>query len=173
MEDVPAAIDVETGETTRRRFFVGAIYAIWGIIAAALSIPAAIYLLLPPRARKSDEWVEVGDVRKLAQNSPVEMVFRRNRTDGWRITSEKSTAWVVKTDKGVMAYGPQCTHLGCAYHWEEGKKEFVCPCHSSLFSIDGRVISGPAPRPLDRYQTQVKGTKLLLGKIEVSPEAQG
>ena len=93
--------------------------------------------------------------------------------DGWRILSEKSTAWVVKSDSGVVAFAPQCTHLGCAYHWEDGKREFVCPCHSSLFSIDGKVTSGPAPRPLDRYATQIKGTKLLLGRIEGSPEERG
>src|SRR4051812_7738915 len=103
MEDVPAVTQVETGETTRRRFFVGAIYAIWGVIATALSIPAAIYLFLPPRVRKADEWVEVGDIGRLAPDSPVEMVFRRNRTDGWRIISEKSTAWVVKQAGGVVA----------------------------------------------------------------------
>jgi len=28
------------------------------------------------------------------------------------------------------------------------------PCHNSLFSIDGRVLAGPAPRPLDRYETK-------------------
>jgi len=171
MEDVPAAAELQTGETTRRRFFVGAIYAIWGAIAAALSLPALMYLFFPPKARKADEWIEIGDVTKLAPDSPVEMVFRRNRTDGWRIISEKSTAWVVKSaGNSVTAFGPQCTHLGCAYHWDDGRHEFVCPCHNSLFAIDGKVISGPAPRPLDRYQTKVQGAKLLLGPLEGAPE---
>jgi menaquinol-cytochrome c reductase iron-sulfur subunit len=143
----------------------------WAAMAAALSLPAAVYLLLPPKARKENEWVEAGDVGKLAVNSPVEMTFRRNRVDGWRITSEKSTAWVVKLPNSqVVAYGPQCTHLGCAYHWEEGKNEFLCPCHTSVFSADGKVVSGPAPRPLDRYQIKVQGTKLLLGTLRQSPE---
>jgi menaquinol-cytochrome c reductase iron-sulfur subunit len=91
--------------------------------------------------------------------------------DGWKIMSEKSTTWVVKSpDDQVVAFGPQCTHLGCAYHWDEAKNEFLCPCHTSLFSIGGKVLSGPAPRPLDRYETKIEGSKLLIGRLRQSPE---
>jgi Rieske Fe-S protein len=55
--------------------------------------------------------------------------------------------------------------LGCAYHWEERSSEFLCPCHSSAFSEDGKVISGPAPRPLDRFETKIENGKLLLGAL--------
>jgi menaquinol-cytochrome c reductase iron-sulfur subunit len=157
---------------TRRNFYIGAIYGLGAAIGAALGLPAAIYLLLPPKLRKADQWVEIGDVTRLAPNSATEMTFRRNRVDGWKVSSEKATAWVVKqADNSVVAFGPQCTHLGCAYHWDEGKTEFICPCHNSLFSIDGKVTSGPAPRPLDRYETRVDGKKLLLGRLIV-PERQ-
>jgi menaquinol-cytochrome c reductase iron-sulfur subunit len=143
-------------------------------IMAALGLPAFIYLFFPPRVRKAEEWVEIGDVTKLTLNSPIEMAFRRNRVDGWKVTSEKGTAWVVKqADDSVVAFGPQCTHLGCAYHWEEGKNDFLCPCHTSVFSVDGKVVSGPAPRPLDRYETKVQGGKLLLGKLRQSGEQNG
>ena len=155
-----------TTDLTRRRFHVGAIYAIWASISAALGVPALIYLFFPPKARTESEWVDVGDISRLTPNSPVEMVFRRNRVDGWKVISEKSTAWVVKRpDSSIAAFGPQCTHLGCAYHWEESKNEFLCPCHNSVFGVDGHVISGPAPRPLDRYQAKVEGTHLLLGHL--------
>jgi menaquinol-cytochrome c reductase iron-sulfur subunit len=97
------------------------------------------------------------------------MTFRRNRVDGWKVTSEKSTAWVVKfANNQVVAYAPQCTHLGCAYHWDQGKTEFVCPCHNSIFSIDGKVQDGPAPRPLDRFQTKIEGKQLLVGPLASS-----
>ena len=158
----------------RRAFFVTTMYGLWAAIAAALSIPAAVYLFLPPKLRRENEWTEAGDVAKMVPDSPVEMVFRRNRVDGWRILSEKSTAWAVKLDNGeVIAFAPQCTHLGCAYHWDEGKKEFLCPCHNSVFSIDGKVISGPAPRPLDRYESKVQNNKLMLGEIQESKESAG
>jgi menaquinol-cytochrome c reductase iron-sulfur subunit len=163
---------VPTSELTRRRFYIGAIYAVWAAIGAALGIPALIYLFLPPRVRHENQWVDVGDVSQLTPNSPVEMTFRRNRIDGWKVISERSTAWVVKRpDSSVTAFGPQCTHLGCAYHWEESKNEFVCPCHNSIFGVDGRVISGPAPRPLDRYEAKVEGSHVMLGHLE-KPESK-
>lgn len=163
-----------TDSGDRRTFFLTVIYGVWAAIGAALSIPAAVYLLLPPKLRHQNEWAEAGDITKMAPNSPVEMVFRRNRVDGWRILSEKSTAWAVKLAGGeVIAYAPQCTHLGCAYHWDESKKQFLCPCHNSVFSVDGKVVSGPAPRPLDRYDAKVQNNKLLLGEIRESKESAG
>lgn len=163
-----------TDGISRRNFYLGAVYGMWAAISAALGIPALIYLFFPPKVRKAEEWVEIGDVSKLAPDSPVEMVFRRNRADGWKVISEKGTAWVVKqADNNIVAFGPQCTHLGCAYHWEESKNDFLCPCHSSVFSIDGKVVSGPAPRPLDRFDIQVKGSRLLLGKLRQSREQNG
>jgi menaquinol-cytochrome c reductase iron-sulfur subunit len=163
-----------TDNSDRRTFFLTFIYGLWAAIGAALSIPAAVYLLLPPKLRKEQEWAEAGDVAKMTPNSPVEMVFRRNRIDGWRLLSEKSTAWAVKLDSGeVVAFAPQCTHLGCAYHWDDPKKQFLCPCHTSVFSIDGKVVSGPAPRPLDRFEAKVEKNKLLLGEIRESKEPAG
>jgi menaquinol-cytochrome c reductase iron-sulfur subunit len=163
---------VPTVELSRRRFYTGGIYAIWAAISAALGIPALIYLFLPPRVRRESEWVDAGDVSRLTPDSPVEMTFRRNRVDGWKVISERSTAWVVKRpDSSITAFGPQCTHLGCAYHWEESKNEFICPCHNSIFAVDGHVISGPAPRPLDRYESKVQGAHLMLGRLE-QPESR-
>ncbi len=166
MNSVRVASESLKSETSRRGFFIGAIFGLWGLIAAALGIPALTYLLFPPKARDEEEWVEAGDISRLQPGAPLEMVFRRNRRDGWRVISEKSIAWVVKLPNGdVVAYGPQCTHLGCAYRWDEGKSEFLCPCHSSLFSIEGAVLSGPAPRPLDRFDTRVEGGKLRIGRL--------
>lgn len=163
-----------TDTKDRRTFLLTVLYGLWALIGMALSIPAAIYLLLPPKLRKGDEWAEAGDITKIVPNSPVEMVFRRNRIDGWRIISEKSTAWAVKLDSGeVIALAPQCTHLGCAYHWEETQKQFLCPCHTSVFSIDGKVIAGPAPRPLDRFAAKIQNNKLMVGEIRESKESEG
>jgi len=156
-------------QTTRRRFYLTFIYGLWGAISAALAAPAFIYLFLPPKMRRESDWVEAGDVSKLQLKNPVEMMFRKNAVDGWKVSSEQQTAWVVKlSEQQIVAFGPQCTHLGCAYHWEERSSEFLCPCHSSVFSVDGKVVSGPAPRPLDRYDTKIENGKLLLGGLRES-----
>jgi menaquinol-cytochrome c reductase iron-sulfur subunit len=153
----------------RRAFYLTVIYGLWGLISAAIAVPAAVYLFFPPRAKKGGEWVEAADLTQLKDKEPEEVVFRRNRVDGWKVTSEKSSAWLVKmSDKEVIAFAPQCTHLGCAYHWDERRKDFICPCHTSAFSMDGQVLGGPAPRPLDRYAVKLNGSKILLGTIERS-----
>ncbi|MBV9508023.1 MAG: Rieske 2Fe-2S domain-containing protein, partial [Acidobacteriia bacterium] len=138
MKDVGVLNTTFSPRTTRRGFYVVAIYAMGAIISAALGLPALVYLLVPPRVRRQSEWVEAGEVTQLMPGVPVEMTYRRNRVDGWKVSSEKSTSWVVKLPAGqIVAYSPICTHLGCAYHWEQARSEFVCPCHNSVFGMDG------------------------------------
>lgn len=151
----------------RRKFHLAVIYAMWAVITGALSLPAAIYLLIPPKSAKKDsEWIEAGDVSQLKPDIPEEFVFRRNRLDGWKLISEKTTAWVVRRkDEKVIAFTPQCTHLGCAYHYDAKNREFLCPCHTSTFGLDGKVLTGPAPRALDRFDVKLAGNKLLLGEV--------
>ena len=156
---------------TRRGFGYAVIYGLGALIGAALTIPAALYLLVPPKKRKEQDWVDAGDVTGLKPGSPEEMTFRRMHTDGWKVYSEKGTAWVVKMPSGeIVAFSPICTHLGCAYHWDAANGDFVCPCHNSVFALDGAVVSGPAPRPLDRFETKVEDSQLWLGSIHQSPE---
>jgi menaquinol-cytochrome c reductase iron-sulfur subunit len=174
MVDMPLTEHPQSQETTRRGFFEAAIYGMMGLISVILAAPAVVYLLTPAKAKNRGVWAEAGDIGKLAPNSPVELVFRRKRFDGWREIVEKGTAWVVKRDDNrIIAFGPSCTHLGCAYHWDAPNNDFLCPCHTSIFSIDGKVISGPAPRPLDRFETRTEGSRLLIGELKRSTESQG
>ena len=135
------------------------------LITATLAIPAVAYLLVKPKGRlRSEDWVQAADITQLQSQKPEEVVFHRTRVDGWKVIDEKTSAWVVKTEDGnVIAYAPACTHLACPYHWDEQEKYFICPCHTSAFSMDGKVIMGPAPRPLDRYAVRVDKGKLFIG----------
>ena len=152
---------------TRRSFYIKFIYGAMSAIGAALAVPAAIYLLFPPKARKETEWVEAADLSRIPTGTPTEVSFQHEKVDGWKVTSEKATAWVVKTaENQVTAFSPQCTHLGCAYHWDDQSHTFLCPCHTSAFSIDGKVLGGPAPRPLDRYSVRIENGKLEIGPLE-------
>jgi len=159
-----AAVEVSP---TRRAFYIGFINGAMGLIGLALAAPAAIYLLFPPKLRKQAEWVETADLSAIPSGTPTEIAFQRTRVDGWKVTTEKSTAWVVKKPNNeVVAFTPQCTHLACAYHWDDPSHTFVCPCHGSVFSMDGKVLGGPAPRPLDRFMTKIEGGKLEIGPVE-------
>jgi len=108
--------------------------------------------------------VEIANLAELEEGVPQEVVYYRTRVDGWKATKEKTTTWVVKNSpRSAIAFSPQCPHLGCIYHWEDERGAFKCPCHASAFDIDGKVLAGPAPRPLDRYVSRVEGGKLLIG----------
>ena len=133
-------------------------------MATALAAPAAVYLFWNSSGKNRGTFVDVANLTQFQIGKPQELIFERTRVDGWRVLREKVIAWVVRTDeRNVIAYSPQCTHLGCAYHWEDKRNQFVCPCHESLFTIDGKVVEGPASRPLDRYPVRVENSRLLIG----------
>jgi menaquinol-cytochrome c reductase iron-sulfur subunit len=155
---------------SRRSFFRSAIQLLGAAIAAVIGAPAAVYLLSRPKSSGAGTFVEVGDLSDFEIGKPQEVVYYRTRVDGWKTTKEKATAWVVKSapDKAV-AFSPACPHLGCIYRWEETAESFVCPCHASAFDPSGKVLAGPAPRPLDRLISRIEGGKLLLGPQERQP----
>jgi menaquinol-cytochrome c reductase iron-sulfur subunit len=162
---------VEEMIAQRRGFLVGSIIAMMGAITAALGIPALGYLLVPAREKKKQNWIEAADLSKLMVNQPEQVIFQRVRRDGWKLVTEKAAAWVVKTgEQQVVAFSPVCTHLGCAVSWNPGDKAFVCPCHTSSFSPEGKVLGGPAPRSLDRFDVRVDGIKVMLGEVKQSAE---
>jgi menaquinol-cytochrome c reductase iron-sulfur subunit len=150
----------------RRTYLLSGIYSLWAFIGMMLGVPASGYLFWPPRPKTENPWTEAGRLSELQPGTPAELVFRRNRVDGWKVSSEKATAWAVKlSNQEVIAFAPQCPHLGCAYHWNVVKHEFLCPCHASTFSVEGVVLTGPAPRALDRYDLRIDQDKLLVGAV--------
>jgi cytochrome b6-f complex iron-sulfur subunit len=65
-------------------------------------------------------------------------------------------------DGGFLAMSNKCTHLGCALTWDEEKKQFICPCHASVFDINGNVLSSPAPRALDLFSLKITNKQILV-----------
>ncbi len=63
---------------------------------------------------------------------------------------KEQRVWIVKTEDSLYALWARCTHLGCTPNWWDSEKRFKCPCHGSNYTIQGDVIAGPAPKPLNR-----------------------
>ena len=58
-----------------------------------------------------------------------------------------------------------CTHGTCDVEWDESLSVIRCPCHNSLFDIDGRVLEGPAERDLKEYSVCREGNMLFLSSV--------
>ncbi|MDX2444241.1 MAG: ubiquinol-cytochrome c reductase iron-sulfur subunit [Bacteroidales bacterium] len=70
---------------------------------------------------------------------------------------------IVRTgQREVIALSTVCTHLGCTVSWQEDKNEFYCPCHHARFDKDGKVVSGPPPKPLDSYKVEIEGDNVYV-----------
>lgn len=66
-------------------------------------------------------------------------------------------------EKEVLVYSRRCTHRGCQLRaFEEGISK--CPCHGAAFGLDGDVLSGPAKRPLKKYQGVLDGDQLIISE---------
>jgi len=68
---------------------------------------------------------------------------------------------LLRDEIGCYALSLICTHLGCTVTVTEG--ELSCPCHGSLFDRQGRVLKGPADKPLMRLAVNERD-----GVIEVT-----
>jgi cytochrome b6-f complex iron-sulfur subunit len=66
-------------------------------------------------------------------------------------------------DKGFIAFSKVCTHLGCLVKYDKEKLLFICPCHAGIFDLEGNVISGPPPKPLQKFAVKVEGDNLVIG----------
>lgn len=72
-----------------------------------------------------------------------------------------TSVWVNKKEVPYIAFSGKCPHLGCGYKWRQHKllgQVFLCPCHLSIYDAAGKVLDGPAPRPLDALPIKVSAS---------------
>lgn len=88
-------------------------------------------------------------------------------TDRRFLDEKGEVVWVNKANSPYIAYSGKCPHLGCGYKWRKTRNfpdgVFLCPCHLSLYDEAGKVLDGPAPRPLDVLPMKVDA----VGEIKV------
>jgi Rieske Fe-S protein len=138
-----------------RRDFVKLATAFVGtVIGAAIALPAIAYLIDPAlKAGSKDAWVSLGPLEGFVVGQPTLVSFTRSKINGWEKTTNSYGVFVVrKSDTEVEVISNKCTHLGCRVNWKGDQQAYVCPCHDAIFDLDGKVLGGPPPRPLDRYE---------------------
>ncbi len=146
---------------TRRTFFGWMIGIVTSVIGLGLAIPLAGYVISPSLKRREASWVEVGPTDNLQPGEPVELEYAGAVKDGWRTITAKKAIWAVKQPAGdIVVFSPICPHLGCGFRWDGGDNKFKCPCHGSIYDVNGKVLAGPAPRSLDVLPSKVEQGKL-------------
>lgn len=138
--------EIDPAKNLTRRDFVQSAWKILGFVAIAEVIVVVTSYIFSPKQKK-----EAGD-KKLLEAGPVDS-FSLNTVSpfmGGRFYLAR------QQDGGFIALSLRCTHLGCSISWEEDKNRFICPCHSSSFTISGEVLNPPAVRALDYYPVLIE-----------------
>jgi menaquinol-cytochrome c reductase iron-sulfur subunit len=157
----------EEGTVSRRRFLGYIIGGISGAIGASLAVPLVGYFLSPIWRKNAPLLTPIARTSDITSAQPTFVTYEQRVRDGWYISTLSKGAWVVsKGNNEYIVYDPRCTHLNCPYYWDKDKQIFQCPCHGGQFDINGNVLAGPPPRPLDRLEHTVQnGSILVTGKI--------
>ena len=152
-----------------RRSFVKIVTASLGsMMAAIVGLPVIQYFISPALGKTtSDDWISLGSLDNFPFDIPTLFNFAITKVNGWERSSLSYGAFVLRKEgQDPIVFSDVCTHLSCRVNWNEEKSEFYCPCHAAFFSKNGEVVSGPPPRPLDRYEIRLDGDQLFIHLTE-------
>jgi menaquinol-cytochrome c reductase iron-sulfur subunit len=149
---------------SRRNFLAIATWAMGGLISIGIGIPAIGYLIGPAlKQENKKEWIRVSSASKVEVGTPTLFKVKINRQVGWTVNEEELAVYILTTNgRDFIALSNICTHLGCRIRWISDKEQFFCPCHNGIFNKDGQVVSGPPPKPLDRFEIKVEDDQLFI-----------
>jgi menaquinol-cytochrome c reductase iron-sulfur subunit len=163
MNEMPSAEHSEDGGSTRRRFLILFTGVLGSLFAFVLAIPLVGTLVGTIYRERKLKWAKVGEVDSLPVGQPVKLSWMAEKADEFVRERVERDIWAIKhTPTEVTVFSPICPHLGCRYNWHPDKHEFICPCHGSIYSITGKVLGGPAPRPLDTLRHKLEDGALYV-----------
>lgn len=141
----------------RREFLswmgVGGIASYLPVALAACS-PQTEHSKSPASSMRSDGFESVGTTAELDQKGQI-----------LSKQEAQSKVLVVRNPfkpTAIIAVNPSCTHQGCNVEWRAEQKVFYCPCHGSKFAVDGKVMKGPAQKPLATYTSKIEANSILV-----------
>ena len=140
----------------RRAMGLGAVLVIAGIAAVTKSLwtPAGAPTGSFPRVR-------VANISSLQVNGYVTFDYPLVGESNMIVKLGQRATGGVGPDGDVIAFSIVCQHLGCVVGYAASNSKAsgpagACPCHGSVFDLvnGGKVVSGPAPRPLPQVSLQ-------------------
>jgi cytochrome b6-f complex iron-sulfur subunit len=131
----------------RRSFFNRLFQVVMGLWGVAFITVVFSYIKTPRESKSIDEKVSrVGPLSDLQVD------------DAKFIADERLPFWVIRTSSGdLIALSATCTHLRCILQWDKESGRLVCPCHAGAFDLNGNVVAGPPPRPLQSLKVDTRG----------------
>jgi len=135
----------------KRRSFLKALFAILGTASFSSFAYPLLRYLAPPGGSDKDKKVVLAKADIPVGGSKV-ILF-----------NDKPVIVINRPAKGFIALSKVCTHLGCLVEYERDNNRLICPCHAGTYDLEGKVLSGPPPRPLPAVTLKVEGEQLIIG----------
>jgi cytochrome b6-f complex iron-sulfur subunit len=137
--------------TTRREFLANLLLGVAGVLGAAAVVQRLFQFLSPPRPPE-----RVVEVPAIALEAIPDGGGKIVHLPGGHVALER------QGDR-VRAFSAVCTHLGCVIEWQPNATQaWFCPCHHGRYDRDGRVLSGPPPRPLTPIDSVVRDGQVFV-----------
>ena len=162
--------DHSTTTTTRRGLLGVATVGLGASIGGVIAAPVAAYVLSPATQQATFTPVSLGPVSAFTSETGFAPTPAPYVEDPAQPAVSSGLAYVHftgGTDHDWLAphamfvvFSNRCTHVGCPAQATSGG--FSCPCHGSQFDQRGARIAGPAIRPLDRFQWQIRNDQLWI-----------
>jgi Rieske Fe-S protein len=62
------------------------------------------------------------------------------------------------------AFSGVCTHLNCTVQYKDATHQIWCACHNGTYDLNGKVVSGPPPKPLEEFTVRVRGDEVIISR---------
>ena len=72
---------------------------------------------------------------------------------------------LVRTPSGELrAFSAACPHLGCIVQYRDDLSRVWCACHNGHFDLNGRVVQGPPPGPLETFVVNERDDEIVVSR---------
>ena len=157
-------------DVTRRGFVGWAIGLGTGFIALVIGVPVLGSVAKGVAPAKAGDYIKVADVSAIPTGEPYGVSFVETVQDAYDYAQVPHSVYVMKkSDTDIVVYSPVCPHLGCQVFFDRQAKQYVCPCHASLFAEDGARVAGPTPRGLDTLPSKIDAGALMVQWVQYQP----